>query len=147
MKRTLVVLGALILMAFAAAPVAAAERDARILSVTPGFRAGDTTVNSITYDPVTRTATISVTPNCYWWTATIDPETVIGPFYSSALFNDVVVTHRGQTTDFFFDNAQCDVENVLVITGLKAGPATLEILGTQLGFNLTTSETTYRAIL
>jgi TctA family transporter len=147
MKRVIVMFGAVISLALTAGPVVAAERDARILSVTAGFRAGDTTLNSITYDPVTRTATISVTPNCYWWTATIDPETVIGPFYSSALYNDVVVTQRGETTDYFFDHAQCDVENVLVIEGLKAGPATLEILGTQLGFNLTTSESTYRVIL
>ena len=146
MKHAMVVLGVLAMVAFGAGPVLAAERDARVFSVTPGFRAGDQ-VNSITYNPVTRTATISVTPNCYWWTATIDPETVIGPFYSSALFNDVVVTQRGETTDFFFDHAQCDIENVLVITGLKAGPATLEFLGTQLGFNVTTGQSTYRVIL
>ena len=110
-------------------------------------RAVTTTLNSITYDPVTRTTTISVTPNCYWWTVSFDPETVEGPFYSSAMYNEVVVTRRGETTSYFFDHAVCDVPNVLVIAGLKAGPATLEIIGTQLGFNVTSSESTYRVIL
>ena len=147
MKHAIVVLGVLMSLVLTAGPVAAAERDARILSVAPGFRASDTTLNSITYDPVTRTTTISVTPNCYWWTIQFDPETVEGPFYSSALYNEVVVTRRGETTTFFFDHAQCDVANILVIDGLKPGPATLEILGTQAGANITTSESTYRVIL
>jgi hypothetical protein len=147
MKRAIVVLGVLTSLVLTAGPVAAAARDARILSVTPGFRASDTTLNAIRYDPVTRTTTISVTPNCYWWTIQLDPETVEGPFYSSALYNEVVVTQRGATTTFFFDHAQCDVPNILVIEALKPGPATLEILGTQLGANITTSESTYRVIL
>ena len=59
----------------AATPVAAAELDARILGITPGFRQELVDVERVAYDPETGVATVTLTVHCFVGRIQFDAET------------------------------------------------------------------------
>jgi hypothetical protein len=80
-----------------AAPAAAAERDARIVSITPGFRQELVDITSLTYDRGTGVARLTLTVHCFvgYWQA--DENTIEGPFISVIEFGpDAAVVERSK---------------------------------------------------
>ena len=147
MKRITIAALAAVLAAVLIAPAAVAtERAARILSVTPGFRPETVTLTSITFDPVSRVTTITLTPHCFDYFIQFDEHVVEGPFRSEVAWIDVNVTQPGRSGIDDTFPGDCDVANTLVIDGppsvpahpgnrLTAGPATFVISTYHVGFS------------
>ena len=116
------------LMLFGATSALAADPPVKIVSVTPDPDTQDMTVNSIAYNPVTRVAQISVTPDCYL--VTFYPGTPIDPpftFLTGVGGADVFAEQRGDSTYAFVVGGTCYEPITLTVEGLKPGPATLSI--------------------
>ena len=79
------------------AATVAAEVDARILSVTPGFRQSLVDVTSLRYDAATGVARLTLTVHCFVGYYQVDAETVEGPFVSELEFGqDGAVVQRSK---------------------------------------------------
>ena len=116
------------LMSFGATSALAADPPVKIVSVAPDPDTQDMTVNSIAYDPVTRVAQISVTPDCYL--VTFYPGNPIDPpftFLTGVGGADVFAEQRGDSTYAFVVGGTCYEPITLTVEGLKPGPATLSI--------------------
>jgi hypothetical protein len=106
----------------------AADPPVKIVSVTPDPSTQDMTVNSIAYDPVTRVAEISVTPDCYLVTIyPSDPEGEPITFLTGVGGADVAASQRGNSTYTFVVGGTCGEPITLTVEGLKPGPASLAI--------------------
>lgn len=80
-----------------AAPAAAAERTARIVGITPGFRQELVDVTSLTYDPTTGVARLTLTVHCFVGYIQFDEDTIAGPFVSEIEFGiDGAVVQRAR---------------------------------------------------
>jgi hypothetical protein len=116
------------LVSFGATGAIAAPPPVKIVSVTPDPATQHMTVEWITYDRATRTTTISVTPNCYWYT--IYPSYPGGEpvtYLTGVVGADVVASQRDETTYAFVVGGECEEPATLIVQGLKPGPATLEV--------------------
>ena len=86
----------------------AGAQPVKIVSVTPDPDTQDMTVNSIAYNPVTRVAQISVTPDCYL--VTFYPGNPIDPpftFLTGVGGADVFAEQRGDSTYAFVVGGTC----------------------------------------
>ena len=116
------------LMLFGATSALAGDPPVKIVAVTPDPDTQDMTVNSIAYDPVTRVAQISVTPDCYL--VTFYPGNPVDPpftFLTGVGGADVFAEQRGDSTYAFVVGGTCYEPITLTVEGLKPGPATLSI--------------------
>jgi hypothetical protein len=133
MKRSLrigarVVLLLVAAMSFGAAGALAADPPVKIVSVTPDPQSQDMTVNSITYDPMSRETVISVTPDCYLVTIYPSyPGGEIVTFMTGVGGADVAASQRSESTYVAVTGGTCGEPITLTVAGLKPGPATLAI--------------------
>jgi len=118
----------LLLMATGATTAVAADPPVKIVSVTPDPDTQDMTVNWIAYNPVTRVAQVSVTPDCYL--VTVYPGNPVDPpytFLTGVGGADVFAEQRGDSRYAFVVGGTCGEPITLTFEGLKPGPATLSI--------------------
>ena len=101
MKRTALLLTLLSALSLGSAgPVAAAASDARIVGITPGFRQDLVEIESLTYDPGSSVAILTVTVHCFVGYYQIDADTVAGPFVSQIEFGiDAAAVQRSKPID------------------------------------------------
>jgi hypothetical protein len=110
--------------------VLAADQPVKILATSITWAPVDVTmtVNSMTYSRVTRTATVSVTPNCYWVNLGTDgPDGPPHIFLTGVGGADFVAVQRGQTWHAYVLGGVCEVPITLTIDGLQPGVATLSV--------------------
>jgi hypothetical protein len=107
--------------------VLAADRPIKILSASAPL-VSTFTINSMTYDRVSGTATVSVTPNCYWDTIYASyPGGEDVTFLTGVGAADFAATQRGERTYVFVVGGACEAPATLTIEGLAPGVATLDI--------------------
>jgi hypothetical protein len=115
-------------MALSGGGAYAADPPVKIISVSPDPQTSNMTVTSITYDPISRVASVSVTPNCYL--VTIYPsypggETIT--FITGVGGADFWATQRDETVSTFVVGGTCGEPITMTIEGLRPGPATLAV--------------------
>ena len=107
---------------------AAADPPVKIISVTPDPQTSNMTVNSITYDPISRVTSVTVTPECY--VVTIYPSFPGGEiitFTTGVGGADFHASQRRTQLSTFVVGGTCDEPITMSIEGLLPGPATLDV--------------------
>ena len=132
MKRIAVAVALLASLSLGVAtPVAAAELDARILGITPGFRQELVDVEGVTYDPQTGVATVTLTVHCFVGRIQFDADT-----YSEWMVSgleagpDAAVVQRGKpltSTSSIWDSSDAIHYDSITITDADPCEAALGI--------------------
>jgi hypothetical protein len=152
MRRLALSLGMLASLALAfAAPAAAAERDVRILSVEDAYGTDLSDVQSLRYDPVTRTLTVTFTLGCWISQSPFDDTSA----QTTVAYAGLIASQRDATYDSYSNGTStsadpvtdCERTFVSTITGIMPGRATIVVDYAISGWNFFSDQITYEVIL
>ncbi|MBA2720215.1 MAG: hypothetical protein H0U52_13395 [Chloroflexi bacterium] len=135
-----------------AAPVAATDSSARIVSIVPGFRQNLVDIVGITYDRVSQTTRLTVTVHCFHGYYQIAPDELIDLGESELELDQLATAVQGgvdvaMTSMEATELTTCDTQIVFTFVGLKVGIATFTTSISQGVFSgHVTTTTTIRAI-